>query len=107
MYHELLNSQGYEVIEAASAEQGTHLLISEPIDLILLDIKMPEIEGAEMFQVIEEYHSKIKIIVVSAYNVEQQRQWIGEATDYYDKSESTAVLLKKVRRALANPPFSN
>ena len=41
----VLESEGYEVIEAANGTQALHFLDSTPVDLALLDINMPDIDG--------------------------------------------------------------
>ena len=41
----VLESEGYEVIEAANGTQALHFLESTPVDLALLDINMPDIDG--------------------------------------------------------------
>ena len=43
----LLRSQGYEVREAASAEQAFEILATERVDLIVMDIQLPDMDGLE------------------------------------------------------------
>jgi len=43
----LLRSQGYEVLEAASAEQAFEILATERPDLIVMDIQLPDMDGLE------------------------------------------------------------
>ena len=43
----LLESRGYEVLEAASAEEGFEILKSERPDLIVMDIQLPGMDGLE------------------------------------------------------------
>jgi len=40
-----LRSNGYEVVTAGSGEQGLDLLTAQPPDIILLDIRMPDMDG--------------------------------------------------------------
>jgi excisionase family DNA binding protein len=51
-----LEIEGYEVREAASAEEGLAALDQEPPDLILLDVMMPRMNGWEMLQRVRERH---------------------------------------------------
>jgi excisionase family DNA binding protein len=51
-----LESLGYEVREAASADQGLRLLEEETPGLVLLDVMMPEIDGWEMLRRVQERH---------------------------------------------------
>lgn len=41
----------------------------------------------------------IKIIVISVYPIEQQREMIPEAYDYHDKSQGFLILMEKILRS--------
>ncbi|MGE0267043.1 MAG: response regulator [Candidatus Omnitrophota bacterium] len=100
-YREVLTKEGFEVFEAKSASQATFKLIStQHIDLVLLDLNMPEINGVVMRDVINEYDPDFKIIVASVYPIDEQRQAIPRADDYFDKVQGVDVLLEKVRKVL-------
>ena len=100
-YRALLRKEGFEILEAKNASQGTFKLISaEHIDLILLDINMPEVDGVTMREVINEYDPHSKIIVASVYPIDEQKQAIPQADDYFDKVQGVDVLLDKVKKAL-------
>jgi excisionase family DNA binding protein len=59
-----LEMEGYSVREAASAEEGLAALDEEPPDLILLDVMMPEVDGWEMLQRVQERHGVGAIPVI-------------------------------------------
>lgn len=100
-YKELLTKEGFNVLEAKNATQGVFKLIStENIDLVLLDIHMPEIDGIIMRDVITEYDPKFKVIVASVYPIDEQKQAIPRADDYFDKVQGVDVLIEKVRKVL-------
>lgn len=101
LYLRLLASDDLIVRCAENAQVAVNILIRENIDLILLDIKMPTIDGRTMFEVIKEYNPKIKVIVSSVYPIEKQKELVPGAVDYYDKSEGSKNLLRKVQHALA------
>lgn len=100
IYKRFLTDEGFEVIEAADAQEGTFKMIRiyQPVDLVLLDINMPEIDGRYMRKVISEWDPHLKIIVSSVYPLEEQKQMIPHAADYFDKSQGTDVLLKKINK---------
>jgi DNA-binding NtrC family response regulator len=100
IYVRLFVQAGIIVRRAKDAQQATNILIREEIDLILLDIKMPEVDGRTMFEIIEEYNPKAKVIVSSVYPIEKQRRLVPRALDYYDKSEGPLKLLEKVLNTL-------
>ncbi|MDP8213211.1 MAG: response regulator [Candidatus Zapsychrus exili] len=101
LYSNLLVSEGYQVLEASDAVEATNILIRQhSIDLIILDINMPDINGDIMFGVIQEYDPSLKVLVSSVLNVDEQEELIDMAYDYFDKSEGTDVLLEKVNNIL-------
>ena len=95
-----IGSRVFEVIEAANATEATNYLIREHFDVVLLDIKMPGVNGLEMFEVIKEYNPKLKVIVASVYPIEIQKNVIPYAEDYYDKSQGPFKLIEKVASTL-------
>jgi DNA-binding NtrC family response regulator len=103
IYLRLLVSDGLVVRRAENAQVATSILVREDIDLILLDLKMPKVDGRTMFEIIEEYNPNLKVIVSSVYPIEKQKELVPRAVDYYDKSEGPMNLLAKIHHALALP----
>ncbi len=100
IYMRMLVPTGLNVRIASNAEAATGILVREPIDLVLLDIQMPNIDGRTLYEVIQEYDPNIKIIVSSVYPIEKQKQLIPHAAGYYDKSEGSLALVDKVQKVL-------
>ncbi len=59
-----LEAEGYHVREAGNAEEGLAALDEEPPDLILLDVMMPQVDGWEMLQRVQERHGVGSIPVI-------------------------------------------
>lgn len=102
IYNRLLTGEGFKVTEASSANAANEILLREDMDLILLDIKMPKIDGSVMYDVIKLFHRRCKVIISSVYPLDEQRRVISEAEDYYDKSQGTDILLSKIKKVLGN-----
>lgn len=100
IYNELLASEGFKVIEASNAMQANGILKEQDIDLVLLDIKIPEVDGSELFEVIQLFHKKTKVIISSVYPLDKQREIIANAADYHDKSQGVGILIIKIKGAL-------
>ncbi|MFH1782555.1 MAG: response regulator [Candidatus Omnitrophota bacterium] len=100
IYKRLLSLDGYIVIEAPDASIGYDILLKEKVDLVLLDINMPEVDGDIVTELIEAFHLKTKIIVASVRPISEQKEMIKGALDYYDKSESLDLLYKKIEAHL-------
>ena len=64
----LLSQRGYEAVPAGDAWQAMDLLQQEPIDLIILDLKMPgPVDGEQMLFALRDKGSEIPVIVLSGW----------------------------------------
>ena len=96
-----LRTEGYEVATAQDGVQAVDIFSSQPIDLILLDIMMPRMDGFSTCQRIREY-SNVPIIMLTTKGEEQDRVRgldLG-ADDYLVKPFSATELLARVRAVL-------
>jgi len=100
IYSQLLSGKGFKVFEAANADQANEIVKHEDIDLVVLDIKMPEVQGDIFFEVLRCFHRFCKVIVSSVYPLNEQKRMIIGADDYYDKSEGFWVLIGKINKVL-------
>ncbi len=57
----------YKVLKASSGEEALEIIQKERIDLVLLDIRMPGIDGIETLKRIREINKHIQVIMLSAY----------------------------------------
>ena len=92
-----LVSDGYKVWKAYNAKEGLEILDERSIDLVLLDIMMPGMNGLEMCKKIRTYNN-IPIIILSARSNDLDKiLGLGSgADDYVTKPFSMKVLLKKI-----------
>src|SRR5689334_11996917 len=67
-----LSSQGYRIAEAETARQGVALAKSQPPDLILLDLGLPDMDGLEVARQVRAW-SAVPIIVLSARGLEKDK----------------------------------
>ncbi|GJM16006.1 MAG: acetoacetate metabolism regulatory protein AtoC [Thermodesulfobacteriota bacterium] len=97
-----LVEEGYEVITADNGSIGLDILSNQKIDLVITDIRMPEMDGLELLKKLKEISYDGIVIVVTAYGsiesaVEAMR--LG-ANDYITKPVDKNELLLKVEKAL-------
>ena len=93
-----LRTDGYDVVTASNGVEAIELFSSQPIDLILLDVMMPELDGFATCERIREY-SNVPIIMLTATGEEKDRVRgldLG-ADDYLSKPFSATELLARVR----------
>ena len=102
---EALEIRGFDIVTAKSAIEAGLELSSEKPDLILMDIKMPGIDGLQACVAIKKNPdtAKIPIMVVSAISEEAQikrAQRIG-VSDYFVKPIDIEKLVKRIKEALS------
>ncbi len=105
-----LKTEGYGVVTAADGLQAIEAFSAQPVDLVLLDIMMPRLDGFATCQRIREF-SNVPIIILTAKGEEQDRVKgldMG-ADDYLVKPFSATELLARVRAVLrrAQPPIES
>ena len=100
IYKKLLTEEGYEVIETSNAIDAYDILEKREVDLVILDIKLPKINGDLLHEVLRFFHKKSKILVASVYPLETQKKLIPDAAEYYDKSHGLDALLDKINGLL-------
>ena len=96
-----LLSEGFSVIEACDGEEGLKVFKNNNVDLILLDIMMPKIDGLTVLENIRTV-SDIPIILLTAKSQEEDKLYgydIG-ADDYVTKPFSPKILVAKVKALL-------
>jgi two-component system KDP operon response regulator KdpE len=96
-----LANQNYNVVEAETGEKGIKLATSQPPDLIVLDLGLPDLDGMEIIRQLREW-STTPIIVLSARGRENDKVAALDAgaDDYLTKPFSVSELLARVRVAL-------
>ena len=63
----ILQLEDYEVFEAATAKDGLRRLSHEVVDVVISDVKLPDINGIELTKTIKTTYPAIEIIVLTAY----------------------------------------
>ena len=98
---ELLNYEGYHVLTAYDGMEALEVLESAEVDLILLDVMMPRLNGLSALMKLRERH-KIPVIILSAKTEESDKVsglTLG-ADDYISKPYNSAELIARVKAQL-------
>ncbi|HNA90599.1 MAG TPA: response regulator transcription factor, partial [Anaerolineales bacterium] len=96
-----LRTEGYEVTTAQDGVQALDVFSAQPIDLVLLDVMMPRLDGFGVCQRLREF-SNVPIVILTARGEEQDRVRgldLG-ADDFLVKPFSATELLARVRAVL-------
>lgn len=96
-----LTASGYTVLEAADGREALELFASNPVDLVILDIVLPKLDGWSVCRRIRK-QSNVPIIILTARSDEDDSLLGYElgADDYLVKPYSPRVLTAKVQRFL-------
>jgi hypothetical protein len=100
----VLNKTKATIIWAKDGEEAINLAIEHSPDLILMDIKMPVLDGLEATRKIKETHPEIPIIAQTAFAMENDERMSLEAgcNSYLSKPIKPAILLEVLSTFLMN-----
>jgi two-component system OmpR family response regulator len=101
----LLRRKGYDVVLADSGRKGLELFRREHPDVIVLDLKMPEMDGLTVLRQIHSLDPKKPVIILTGAGnteAEQQVRALG-VTEYVEKEFSLHLLGDSLKRLLNNP----
>ena len=101
-FEKLLREEGYRVRCAASGEAGIRMVADALPDLVIVDVRLPGINGLETFRGIKEIEPKLPVVIMTAYGstetaIEATRQG---AFDYVLKPFDIPDMLRIITQAL-------
>ena len=103
---EALKRQGYEVLEATTGAEALEIMeeMDKPVDLVISDVIMPEMDGPSMYKVMRETNPDLKIVFMSGYPDDAFKNSLDPDTKFafLQKPFSLAQLAAKVKEELAN-----
>ncbi|GIV76401.1 response regulator [Litorilinea aerophila] len=97
-----LKKAGYDVLTAGRGEQGLQLLALHPVDLILLDLKMPGMDGLAVLREIRRRTQSVPVLLLTAYATVPTAVAAMQhgATDYLRKPFDLETVLAKINEYL-------
>jgi CheY-like chemotaxis protein len=103
IFQTMLRRSGYDVVTASSGIQALEMLLEKNPDLVILDIKMPDIHGLEVLSLIREAENDVPVIICSAFEGMKDDFVIKSCNvfEYLVKPIDLKVLTSVVKRALA------
>jgi two-component system cell cycle response regulator DivK len=105
LFHDLLEVQGYRIVQTGNGTEAYGLVKKERPDLIIMDIQLPEKSGLEVTRELkaDPEIAHIPVIAVTAFAMRDDEQRIREAgcDDYLAKPISVTEFLEKVKRVLS------
>ncbi len=101
-FERLLIDEGYQVRTAASGEAGIRMVTEAPVDLVVLDVRLPGMNGLETFEQIHTIEKKLPVIIITAFGTTEtaiEATKMG-AFDYIIKPFDIPQMLNTIRQAL-------
>jgi CheY-like chemotaxis protein len=97
LLQEELEEEGYKIIIARNAREALKIVEAEPLDLVILDIRMPGMDGLEALPRILGIKEGLPVILNTAYSQYQESFMSWAADAYVVKSSDLTELKEKVR----------
>ena len=105
LLRDVLEYAGYDVRVARTAEDGITSAVSEPPDLVLMDLQLPGIDGMEALRQLRESSrtADIPVVAVTAQAMKQDRERALDAgfNGYLEKPITVRAFPDQVRRFLS------
>lgn len=98
----VVEDEGYDLIEAENAEEGKQKYGEEKPDLVLLDIRLPDKDGIKLLEELQDEYNNPKIVMVSIVREDdtiQEAKDLG-ALDYVEKPVTEEKLVPVLNEVL-------
>ena len=95
----VLEADGYKVLTAENGEDALALMDSEYVDLVVLDIMMPKMDGYEFTRTLRETNNNLPVLMVSAKELPSDKKhgFLVGTDDYMTKPFSMKELMARVK----------
>jgi DNA-binding NtrC family response regulator len=98
---ERMQNRGMDVSSTTSAVEALKMAEEESYDAIILDLKMPEMDGIEVLAALKERHPELQVILLTGHATVQkgiEAMKLG-AMDFLEKPFDIKVLSEKIKKA--------
>ena len=98
----VFSKEGYEVCTAENGDEALEIVRSEPVNLVITDLKMPGTDGMDLLQLVQTIRPETEVILMTAFGtVERAVQGMKQgAYDFVSKPIKRATILQAAKKAL-------
>ncbi|MBQ7906516.1 MAG: response regulator transcription factor [Clostridia bacterium] len=106
---ERLELEKYTVLTASNGQEALELLDSNHVDLVIVDIMMPKMDGYEFTKELRTFKSDLPVLMVSAKQLPEDRKkgFLSGIDDYMSKPIDTEELLLHIKALLRRANIAN
>ncbi len=101
-----LRDEGYVVRSVASGQEALLACRDEPFDVMLTDLRMPDMDGIEVIRAVAKEFPEVRVVMITGYpgrNSAEQAEALG-IFEYLEKPLNPKRLSEVTAEALASPP---
>ena len=78
---DVLRADGFQTAEAATGTEGIELAVAHAPDVILMDLRLPDMDGAEAARILKEdgQTARVPVVAMSAMSLDERAEWLEAA----------------------------
>ena len=99
----VLRAEGYEVVLAAAGREGIEKFGAEQIDLLLLDVSLPDIGGWDVFGTVSSLNPFVPILIITGRDEQYDLAVLSGVAALIEKPLDVPRLLETIEETLAEP----
>ena len=105
----VLEGAGYTVSEASGGEEALALMDKTHVDLVVLDVMMPKMDGYELTKILRESNNNLPILMVSAKQLpaDKHKGFMAGTDDYITKPIDDEEMLLRIKALLRRAKIAN
>lgn len=105
----VLEDGGYRVLTAADGKEAMEILDREYVDLVVLDVMMPRMDGYEFTRLLRDGNSTLPVLMVSAKQLPKDKKmgFLAGTDDYMTKPVDPEEMLLRIRALLRRARIAN
>ncbi len=101
---DFLRDQGYDTLAAEDGLAAKKILLVKKFDLVLTDMRMPNMSGAELLQFTKSIPDSPKVVIITGYSDVSREEFLRQgAVGFLNKPFSVKHLIDVVRSLVPNP----
>ena len=109
LFEAVLKAENYTVLTACNGEEALALIDREHIDLVVLDIMMPQMDGYEFTRTLRAANNDLPVLMVSAKQLPDDKRmgFIAGTDDYMTKPVDEEEMLLRIKALLRRAQIAN